>query len=69
VIVALTLVARVVNTVKGTVSHSQGQSYMTLLKKVRDFLKDTREEFINSTDIDFSECVLVFGNESTGTKD
>ena len=41
---------------------------MTILEKVRDFLQATREEFINSTDIDFSQVVLVFGNESTGTQ-
>ena len=39
---------------------------MTILKKVRDFLTETRSEFLNSNDIDFSKCVLVFGNESTG---
>ena len=41
--------------------------HMTILKKVRDFLQETKNEFHNSGCINFSECVLVFGNESTGT--
>ncbi len=36
-----------------------------ILTKVRDFLKYTKEEF-SSPELDLSECVLVFGNESTG---
>lgn len=36
-----------------------------ILGKVRDFLKLTKQEFTNA-DSDLSNCVLVFGNESTG---
>ena len=39
---------------------------MTVLRRVREFLEETQQEFINSEDFNFAESVLVFGNESTG---